>query len=77
VLYKSGAEGCEKNRHVGLKVESSGFWHCLPKIPLKTLPLTRSSQAIFLTPYSCRIDIQHRLIHEVLEEEKIIKVLRM
>lgn len=27
--------------------------------------------------YSRRINIQHRLVYEVLEEEKIIKVLRM
>ena len=77
VLYKSGAEGCEKNRHAGLKVESSRLLALLAEDPFKNPPSYEKLAGDLSDAYSCRINIQHHLIHEVLEEEKIIKVLRM
>jgi len=49
----------------------------LAEDPFKNPPSYEKLAGDLSDAYSCRINVQHRLIYEVLEEEKIIKVLRM
>ena len=45
--------------------------------PFQTLPPYEKLSGSLSKAYSRRINIQHRLVYEVLESERIIKVIRM
>jgi len=51
--------------------------HALEDNPYHTPPPFEKLKGNLSGFYSRRINIQHRLIYEVFEEEKIIRVLRM
>jgi Txe/YoeB family toxin of toxin-antitoxin system len=45
--------------------------------PLRTPPRYERLAGDLKGAYSRRINIQHRLVYQVLEEERVVKVLRM
>ena len=49
----------------------------LKKDPFKTPPTYEKLVGDLKGAYSRRINIQHRLVYQVLEDEKVVKVLRM
>jgi Txe/YoeB family toxin of toxin-antitoxin system len=61
----------------GLKSKVQELLALLAEDPFKNPPSYEKLAGDLSDGYSCRINIQHRLIYHVLEEEKIIKVLRM
>jgi len=76
-LYQAGQKDAQKLAAAGLKPKQkscSTFW---PRIPSKTLPLTKKLVGDLAGAYSRRINIKHRLVYEVLEDIGTVKVLRM
>jgi len=61
-------------RHACRRGLSKRFW---PSIPSQKPPLFEKLVGDLKGAYSRRINIQHRLVYEVLEEQHIVKVLRM
>ena len=61
----------------GLKGKAIELLEIIRKDPFRTPPRFEKLVGDLAGAYSRRINIQHRLVYEVLEQEKIIKILRM
>ena len=61
----------------GLKSKTEVLLELLERDPFETPPRYEKLVGDLEGAYSRRINIQHRLVYQVLEEEKVVKVLRM
>ena len=61
----------------GLKEQVEKLLEILRRDPLQTPPRFERLVGDLRGAYSRRINIQHRLVYEVVEEERAVKVLRM
>ncbi len=61
----------------GLKPKTMRLLAVLEKDPFMTPPRFEKLVGDLSGAYSRRINIQHRLVYQVLEEERIVKILRM
>ena len=60
-----------------LKDKASALLEILQNDPFQSPPRYEPLVGNLVGAYSRRINFQHRLIYQVLEEEKIVKVIRM
>ena len=65
-----------KLKQVGLKEKTQRLLDIIAEDPYKTPPSFEKLIG-FQNVYSRRINIQHRLVYEVIKEERIIKVLSL
>lgn len=78
LLYTKAAQ--KDARHLaaaGLKDKAMALLDILSKNPFQTPPPYEKLVGDLSGAYSRRINIQHRLVYQVLEAEKMVKVLRM
>ncbi|MEX1104023.1 MAG: Txe/YoeB family addiction module toxin [Dehalococcoidia bacterium] len=61
----------------GLKSKTEELLAVLRKNPLQSPPPFEKLVGDFAGAYSRRINIQHRLVYEVFESERVVRVLRM
>lgn len=61
----------------GLKHNAQALLAILEKNPFQTHPPYEKLVGELAGAYSRRITIQHRLVYEIINEQKIIKVIRM
>ncbi len=61
----------------GLKEKAEMLVDLILENPFATYPAYEKLSGNMAGAYSRRINAQHRLVYEVLEEEKIVKILRM
>lgn len=61
----------------GLKAKAQSLLDVLAENPLQSSPPFEKLVGDLSGAYSRRINIQHRLVYQVLEEEHVVKVLRM
>ncbi len=61
----------------GLKLKAQALLDLLAGNPYQSPPPYEKLVGDLAGAYSRRINIQHRLVYQVLEDEKIVKVLRM
>ena len=61
----------------GLKVKAQGLLAVVAEDPFRTPPPFEKLVGDLRGAYSRRINIQHRLVYQVLVEERVVKVLRM
>ena len=61
----------------GLKSKAQRLLELLERDPFETPPRYEKLVGDLEGTYSRRINIQHRLVYQVLHEEKVVKVLRM
>lgn len=61
----------------GLKEKAAALLEILETDPLQTPPPYEKLVGDLAGAYSRRINIHHRLVYQVLEEEHIVKVIRM
>lgn len=61
----------------GLKPKAAQLLSLLEKDPFATPPRYEKLVGDLSGAYSRRINIQHRLVYQVIEDEKVVKVLRM
>lgn len=61
----------------GLKPKAERLLALLAQDPFASPPRFEKLVGDLSGAYSRRINIQHRLVYQVLEEEKVVKVLRM
>lgn len=67
----------KKLRDSGLRPKAEYLLSVLKEDPLRTPPPMEKLVGTLKGAYSRRINIQHRLVYQVLEEERTVKVLRM
>ena len=78
VLYTRHAQkDARKLVKSNLKSKAQSLLDILAKDPFQTPPPIEKLLGDLSGAYSRRINIQHRLVYQVLEEERVVKILRM
>lgn len=77
VFSKQAATDAKKLFASGLKAKAQSLIKVLTEDPFATPPRYERLVCDLAGMYSRRINIQHRLVYEVFEEERTVRVLRM
>jgi len=78
LLYTKAAQKDARNlAAAGLKSKAMSLLDLISENPFQNPPPYEKLVGDLTGAYSRRINIQHRLVYQVLETEKIIKILRM
>ena len=77
VFTKQAQKDAEKLSASGLKAKTEQLIKILRKNPYQTPPLYEKLVGDLAGAYSRRINIQHRLVYQVIEDKKIVKIIRM
>lgn len=77
VFTKQAQKDSKKNAAAGLRDKTERLLDVLRKNPFQTPPPYEKLVGDLAGAYSRRITIQHRLVYQVLEQEKTVKVLRL
>ena len=77
VYAKQAQKDAKKIARSNLKGKALELIDLLKEDPYRKLPEYEALVGDLSGTYSRRINIQHRLVYQVYEEEKVVKVLRM
>jgi toxin YoeB len=77
VFTKQAQKDAKKLSSSNFKKPAQKLLDVLKKDPFSTSPPYEKLLGDLTGAYSRRINIQHRLVYQVLEKEKIVKVIRM
>ena len=77
VFTKQAQKDAKKLARSGLRPKAERLLKIIERDPFETPPRFEKLVGDLSGTYSRRINIQHRLVYQVLEEERIIKVLRL
>jgi toxin YoeB len=77
VYTEQAQEDAKKLASSGLKPKAQAVLTILAEDPFRQPPPYERLVGDLAGAYSRRINIQHRLVYQVLEEERIVKVLRL
>ena len=77
VYTKQAQKDAKKIATAGLKQKAENLLDILSKNPFQTPPPFEKLIGDLSGAYSHRVNIQHRLVYQVLEEIRTVKVIRM
>lgn len=77
VFTKQAIKDSKKIESGGLKPKASKLLKVIRENPYSTPPPYEKLLGDLSCAYSRRINIQHRLVYQVLEEDKTVKIIRM
>ena len=77
VFTKQAQKDAKKLSSSGLKSKAELLLKIIAQNPLQTPPPVEKLLGDLSGAYSRRINIQHRLVYQVMDKENIIKVIRM
>ena len=77
VFTKHAQKDAEKLASAGMKEKTKTLLAILSENPFQNPPAYEKLIGDLAGAYSRRINIQHRLVYQVLEEQRLVKVLRM
>jgi len=77
VYTRQARKDAKKLAASGLKANAQALVEILETNPFQTPPAYEKLVGDLEGAYSRRINVQHRLVYEVLEAEKVVKVIRM
>lgn len=78
VVFTAQAQNDAKNIvRAGLKAKTEKLLEILKTDPFQNPPSYEKLVGDLSGAYSRRINIQHRLVYQILEHEKVVKVLRL
>ncbi len=78
VLYtKQAQRDARRLAAAGLKTKAEALLDLLAEDPFRSPPPFEKLVGDLRGAYSRRISLQHRLVYQVLEEERIVKVIRL
>ena len=77
VYTKHAQKDAQKLAASGLKAKAQELLAIIKENPFQNPPPYEKLVGDLSGAYSRRINIQHRLVYEVLQEQRIVKVLRM
>ena len=77
VFTKQAQKDARKIAATGLRAKAEDLLEIVRENPFRSPPPFHKLVGDLSGAYSRRITIQHRLVYEVLEQEKIIKIIRM
>jgi toxin YoeB len=77
VFTKQAQKDAKKLASAGLRSKAEKLLDILRENPYKTPPTLEKLLGDLSGAYSRRINIQHRLVYQILDNEKVVKVIRM
>jgi len=77
VFTKQAQKDAKKLALSGLKSKAKAILELIQEDPFKTSPRFEALVGDLSEAYSRRINIQHRVVYQVLESEQMVKVLRL
>ncbi len=77
VFTKQAQKDAKKLSSAGLRSKAEKLLEVLYKNPYQTPPHYEKLIGDLSGAYSRRINIQHRLVYQVIDEQKLVKVVRM
>lgn len=77
LFTKQAQKDAKKLSHSGLKPQAQRLLEIIQEDPFQTPPPYEKLLGDLAGAYSRRINIQHRLVYQVLEEDRTVKILRM
>jgi len=77
VFTKQAQKDAKKIASSGLKKKALSLIDILKENPFQVPPPYEKLIGDLLGAYSRRINIQHRIVYQILREEKVVKVLRI
>jgi toxin YoeB len=77
VFTKQAQKDAKKLSSAGLRLKAEELIEVLRENPYTTPPPFEKLVGDLSGAFSRRINIQHRLVYQVLDDEKIVKVIRM
>jgi toxin YoeB len=77
VLTRQAQKDAKKLTRAGKRAKAEAILKILAENPFQSPPPCEKLVGDLAGAYSRRIDIQHRLVYEVLRRERIVKVIRM
>ena len=77
VFTKQAIKDSKKIKKLPLATRAREIIEVLKKDPMTKNPRYEALQGDLRGAYSRRLNIKHRIVYQVLEKEKIVKVLRM
>jgi Txe/YoeB family toxin of toxin-antitoxin system len=77
VYTKQAQKDAKKLAAAGLKSKAQALLALLAEDPFRHPPPLEKLVGDLKGAYSRRINIQHRLVYQVLEEERVVKVIRL
>lgn len=77
VYTRQTQRDAKKIAAAGLKQKTERLLHILSEKPFQTPPPYEKLIGDLIGAYSRRINIQHRIVYQVLEEIKTVKIIRM
>jgi len=77
VFTKQAQKDAQKLAACGLKSKAEALLVVLAQDPFRKPPLFEQLVGDLAGAYSRRINIQHRLVYQVLERDRVVKVLRL
>ena len=77
VFTKQAKKDAKKIAAAGLRSKAETLLNLLSENPYKTPPPYEKLLGDLSGAYSRRINIQHRLVYQVLQDEKVVKVIRL
>jgi len=77
IYTRQAQKDAKKLAHSGLKRNASKILEIIKEDPFQSSPSYEKLLGDLAGAYSRRINIQHRIVYQVHEKEKIVKVIRM
>jgi len=77
VYTKAAKKDAKKLAAAGLKSKAQALLEILAENPYQSPPRFEKLVGDLDGAYSRRINIKHRLVYQIVEDEKVVKVLRM
>jgi toxin YoeB len=77
VFTKQAQEDAKKLSSSGLSEKAKALIDLVKENPYQTPPSYEKLMGDLSGAYSRRINIQHRLVYQILDDEKVVKVIRM
>ena len=77
VFTKQAQKDARKLSAAGLRTKADVLLSILQKDPFQSPPSYEKLLGDLVGAYSRRINIQHRLVYQVVEKTKVVKVIRM
>jgi toxin YoeB len=77
VFTRQAQKDAKKLAAAGLRSRAERLLNILRENPYQTPPPFEKLVGDLAGAYSRRINIQHRLVYEILDEDKVVKVIRM
>ncbi len=77
VFTKQAEKDAKKIAASGLKTKAEAIIQILRENPFQTPPPFEKLVGDLMGAYSRRINIQHRLVYQIIDDEKVVKVIRM